>query len=67
MGMPEAHSADTLADSREDFDEVDANDEHLHIFRKSATDLKYSDIICQFCRTRIDEIGWCACDTIGGG
>jgi hypothetical protein len=21
---------------------------------------------CQFCNTRIDEKGWCGCDTIGG-
>jgi hypothetical protein len=49
------------------FDEVDENDDHLRIFGKKASDLKYSDIVCQFCRTRIDEIGWCGCDTIGGG
>jgi hypothetical protein len=23
-------------------------------------------VFCQFCNTRIDEKGWCGCDTIGG-
>jgi hypothetical protein len=46
--------------------EVDENDDHLRIFGKNASELRYTEIVCQFCRTRIDEIGWCACDTIGG-
>jgi hypothetical protein len=30
--------------------------------KPSRTDVEF----CQFCNTRIDEKGWCGCDTIGG-
>jgi hypothetical protein len=49
------------------FDEIGEIDDHMRRFGKRARQLKYSDVVCQFCHTRIDEIGWCACDTIGGG
>ena len=66
--MAKAHdTSDVIAGSHEAFDEVDGNDEHLRIFGKNASELRYSDVVCQFCMTRIDEIGWCGCDTIGGG
>jgi hypothetical protein len=41
-------------------------DPHEEIFGKKAEDFKYSDDVCPNCNTRIDERGWCACDTIGG-
>ncbi len=49
------------------FDEIGEIDDHMRMFGKRASELKYSNVVCQFCHTRIDEIGWCGCDTIGGG
>jgi hypothetical protein len=52
--------------SRDEADRVDAIDDHLKLFGKRAYEIAYGDE-CQFCHSRIDEIGWCGCDTIGGG
>jgi hypothetical protein len=46
-------------------DEVDY---HLKFFGKRASEVVYSsEDICPICNSRIDEFGWCACDTLGGG
>ncbi len=47
-------------------DEIDLIDYHLRLYGKRASELEYTSEVCQFCLTRIDERGWCACDTIGG-
>jgi hypothetical protein len=40
-------------------------DDHFKIFRKYASEVDYTIIgYCNFCNTRIDEFGYCAC--IGG-
>ena len=41
-------------------------DEHVKLYGKRAEDLRYGEETCPRCKTRIDEIGWCGCDTIGG-
>ncbi len=41
-------------------------DDHLMLYGKRADELKYGEETCPVCRTRIDETGWCGCDTIGG-
>lgn len=38
------------------------NDDHLRIFGKKAIDVDYNLFgYCDFCNTRIDEFGFCAC------
>ncbi|MEM3096308.1 MAG: hypothetical protein QXV62_04845 [Nitrososphaerota archaeon] len=36
-------------------------DLHKERFGKRAEDVKYSEEICQFCKSRVDEFGFCAC------
>lgn len=37
-------------------------DDHFKIFRKYAVEVDYNLIgYCNFCNTRIDEFGYCAC------
>ncbi len=37
-------------------------DDHFKIFRKYAVEVDYTLIgYCNFCNTRIDEFGYCAC------
>jgi hypothetical protein len=44
-----------------------AADYHRRLYGKPADELVYTDEVCQFCNSRIDERGWCACGTMGGG
>ena len=38
------------------------NDDHFKIFGKKAIDVDYNLFgYCDFCNTRIDEFGFCAC------
>ncbi|HJS63380.1 MAG TPA: hypothetical protein VJ767_00810 [Nitrososphaeraceae archaeon] len=38
------------------------NDDHIRIFGKKAIDVDYNLFgYCDFCNTRIDEFGFCAC------
>ena len=52
--------------SVDEVDAVDNIDYHLKLFGKRADEIVYGDE-CPLCHSRIDEIGWCGCDTIGGG
>lgn len=37
-------------------------DDHLRLFGKVAEDVDYNSVgECQFCNSRIDEFGYCAC------
>ena len=49
-----------------DLSSVDENiDDHMRIFGKRAIEVDYNLFgYCDFCNTRIDEFGYCAC--IGG-
>lgn len=40
-------------------------DDHLHMYSKEAWEVRYGEE-CAVCKTRIDEYGLCACDTMGG-
>ena len=43
-------------------DDSDEDDDHLKIFGKYAVDVDYNSFgYCNFCNTRIDEFGYCAC------
>ena len=43
-------------------DDSDEDDDHLKIFGKYAVDVDYNRFgYCNFCNTRIDEFGYCAC------
>lgn len=39
-------------------------DEHLRLYGKRAWDVSYGEK-CQFCDSRIDEYGFCACGSSG--
>ncbi len=39
-------------------------DEHLRLYGKDASDVKYGER-CPFCDSRIDEFGYCACGAAG--
>ncbi len=42
-------------------------DYHFRLFGKRADEIVYrDDDECPLCHSRIDERGWCGCDTIGG-
>jgi len=36
-------------------------DIHARIWGKKAEDVFYSEQVCPFCNSRIDEFGYCAC------
>lgn len=56
-----------MRDSNNGISDLDFNgdeniDDHLKIFGKKAIDVDYNIFgYCDFCRTRIDEFGFCAC------
>ena len=36
-------------------------DSHVELFGKESEDVVYSDELCSFCNTRIDEFSLCGC------
>jgi hypothetical protein len=43
----------------------DTIDDHKKLYGVKAEEMSYAEL-CPLCNTRIDGVGWCACDTIGG-
>ncbi|MGC8478873.1 MAG: hypothetical protein ACP5NE_03030 [Candidatus Micrarchaeia archaeon] len=43
----------------------DEQDAHYRIYGKKFYEAKYSDEICPICKSRIDELGYCACGAGG--
>ena len=37
------------------------SDNHVELFGKKSEDVVYSNELCPFCNTRIDEFGLCGC------
>jgi hypothetical protein len=44
----------------------DEADFHTRLYGKPADEFVYTSDDCPVCHSRIDERGWCGCDTIGG-
>lgn len=56
-----------VEDQAQSAEEVAEADCHLRLYGKGADELSYSGEYCELCNTRIDELGWCGCGTMGGG
>ncbi|MEM3227581.1 MAG: hypothetical protein QXR58_00805 [Candidatus Micrarchaeaceae archaeon] len=45
--------------------DADENESHYKMYGKAYHEAKYSDEICPICKSRIDELGYCACGAGG--
>ncbi len=44
---------------------VDKEDAHVKMYKKEFYEVKYLDVKCPICNSRIDEYGYCSCGSGG--